>query len=97
MIWADEHPEALQVLADPTIRVAAGLDERLGGALPTSWVPIVNRLHLAVAGLIGGYEVIRVGSKGGGLRYAIDRPAHIDDLDAWHAAGRLVVGATHES
>ena len=98
MMWADEHTDALQALANQTIRVAAGLDERLGWALPAGWVHIVNRLHLAVVELIGDYEIIRAGSKGGDLRYAIDCPAQIDDSDAsWHTSGGLVVEATHES
>jgi hypothetical protein len=42
--WADEHPEALQELVDPTIRVVAS-DLRPAWTLPAGWVRIVNELH----------------------------------------------------
>ncbi len=51
-LFADEHPEALQVLADSTIRVADGLDERLGWQLRAGRVGIVNGLQVEYAATI---------------------------------------------
>lgn len=74
-LWADQHPEALQELVDPTITLAGGGgDAHRGWELPAGWVPIVNRLHRSLVDLIGDYEVVRVGNKMSALRYAITRP-----------------------
>lgn len=73
--WADQHPEALQELADSTIKLAGGSnDAHHGWELTAGWVPIVNRLHAGPVDLLGHYEVVRVTSKMSALRYAIDRP-----------------------
>ncbi|WP_141322712.1 hypothetical protein [Brevibacterium aurantiacum] len=73
--WADQHPEALQELVDPTITLAGGGgDAHRGWELPAGWVPIVNRLHQDLVDLLGDYEVVRVGNKMSSLRYAINRP-----------------------
>lgn len=73
-LWADEHREALQELVDPTIQLVGGDNAAYRGwGLPAGWVPIVNRLHGDLVDLLGDYEVVRVGNKMSGLRYAIDR------------------------
>ncbi len=52
-LLVDEYPEALQLPADPTIKVADGLDERLGWQLPAGRVGTVNRLHVEHAAIRG--------------------------------------------
>lgn len=52
--WADQRPEALQDLVDPTLTLANGVEVRTAWALPTGWVRIVNRLHRDLVELLGG-------------------------------------------
>lgn len=63
-LFADEHPEALQELVDPTIELR---DEKSWG-LPAGWVGIVNRLHADLVELLGDYVITEIGQKSGGLR-----------------------------
>lgn len=96
-LWADQHPEALQELVDPTITLAGGGgDAHRGWELPAGWVPIVNRLHRSLVDLIGDYEVVRVGNKMSGLRYAIDRPGEVSS-EVNQAVNNLLLAARTKS
>lgn len=68
-LYADEHPEALQELADPSIRLSTAEPESYVWALPAGWVSLVNRLHRDLAALLGDYEVTLAGQKAGALRF----------------------------
>lgn len=95
--WADQHPEALQELVDPTIKLAAGTNYvRDGWELAAGWVPVVNRLHAGLVSLLGGYEVVRVGNKMSALRYAIDRPGDVSP-EVHQAVDDLLQAAKAES
>lgn len=95
--WADQHPEALQELADPTITLAGGTPGgHQGWELPAGWVPIVNRLHGGLIDLLGHYEVVRVGNKMAALRYAITRPGDAS-LEGDSAVNALLLAAKGES
>lgn len=95
--WADEHHEALQELVDPTITLAGGGgDAYRGWELPAGRVPIVNRLHQDLVDLMGDYEVVRVGNKMSGLRYAIDRPGAASP-EVNRAVNDLLLAAKTES
>lgn len=76
--WADQHPEALKELVDPSIRI---VDGRLGyrWALPAGWVGIVNRLHADLIEILGDYQLIKTGTRLAGLRYIIDRQQPDDE------------------
>ncbi len=63
-LFADEHPEALQELVDPTISVVEGPDV---WSLPAGWTRILNRIHADLLELLGGYVVTQVKQKGTGL------------------------------
>lgn len=101
-LFADQHPEALQTLADPTVKVAEGLDERLGWQVPVGWIGVVNSLRVDIIELLGDYEVIRAGNKMSYPGYAIDRhrrphrrgqgriPAHVRPLRAARRGDRLI-------
>ncbi|OBA38982.1 hypothetical protein [Gordonia sp. 852002-51296_SCH5728562-b] len=73
-LWADEHPDACQVLLDPTIHVLTseeGADGKRFGtlAVPAGWVPAANELHRGITQLVGDYALIQAGQKGYGLRW----------------------------
>lgn len=56
-LFADEHPEALQEIVDPTISVLEGPDV---WSLPAGWTRILNRIHADLLELLGGYVVTQV-------------------------------------
>ncbi|MGO1971586.1 MAG: hypothetical protein ACTH2Q_01380 [Propionibacteriaceae bacterium] len=95
--WADECPDALQVLVDPSIRLA---DDNVASrwALPAGWVRIVNGLHINLVGLVGEYEIVRVTNKMSALRYAIDwlQPDN-GGPDVWQAVNDYIGRAKDES
>lgn len=65
ILWADEHPEALSTLADPSIRLTG--DD--AWSLPAGWVPLVNELHATLVAVMGDYQLEQASQKSGGLRY----------------------------
>lgn len=70
-LYADEHPEALQELADPSIVLSAQRSPAQVWALPAGWVRIVNELHRDLQELCGEYMVTRVDQKAGRLCFYI--------------------------
>lgn len=95
--WADQHPDALQDIVDPSIRI---VDDDVGErwALPAGWVNVVNHLHADLIELLGEYEIVRVGNKMAALRYAIDRyRRHDDGPEVWDAVTSCIDEAVAES
>lgn len=70
-LWADEHPDAAQTMADPTIRLDQDHPRR-EWALPAGWVSVVNGLHGRLSSVVPGYRVIQAAQKRDRLRYLID-------------------------
>lgn len=85
-LFADEHPEALQELVDPSIRLSTAEPESYVWALPAGWVSLVNRLHRDLAALLGDYEVTLAGQKAGGLRFYVSPVARGEAHDRIAAA-----------
>lgn len=86
ILYADEHPEALQDLADPTIRLWEGELVQEVWSMPAGWVRLVNRLHADLVDLVGDYEVTDASQKAGGLRFRISPIARGEVADRIRAA-----------
>lgn len=69
--FADEHPAALQELADPTIVLDGGQPELYAWSLPAGWTGLVNRLHRELLAVHGEYVVVAANQKMGALRYLV--------------------------
>lgn len=70
-LYADEHPEALDSIADHTIVLTSSRPKCHVWALPAGWVQVVNRLHRDLLELGGEYVVTRADQKAGRLCYYI--------------------------
>jgi len=92
-LFADEHPEACQELADPSIRLSTAEPESHVWALPAGWVGVVNRLHRDLAALLGEYTITLAGQKSGGLRFytsPVARGEAFERIDAARDESRTV-------
>lgn len=95
--WADQHPEACQEPADPGILLHKdGPQDHW--SLSAGWVPLMNRLHRDLAGLLGEYRVLRAGNKMSFLRVSLDRyHRHDDGPDVWREVNDLLQAIKEES